>query len=335
MNVENHSTSSIGWRLRCNRRRKDTKGPPCGDTLSPTRNTIFEGKNASFYNILFLSFCYSSGMTLTDITRNSSISSATVAEWYKFFREICALKISDDLRKTKIGAPSLVVQIDETFLRKRKYNAGKKTKDEKESRTIIGGVCIETGEAFSFVVNGGKRETILPVMQKHVHQNSIIHSDGATIYKDLVEIGKQYGWEIAHHDTVIHSKRQWRKFDTEYNKVTTNGVENLWRWLKSKCSGRGTKMDLQIQIHSYLYERKYLSKKEKNGEKFFLFINLMKEFFPGPFSEQKKERKILYYFNNEETEDDEEYDWVDKGDSIEEMPLENSPTSSKSKNPKI
>ena len=70
-------------------------------------------------------------MTLTDITRNSSISSATVAEWYKFFREICALKISDDLRKTKIGAPSLVVQIDETFLRKRKYNAGKKQKTKK------------------------------------------------------------------------------------------------------------------------------------------------------------------------------------------------------------
>lgn len=68
-------------------------------------------------------------------------------------------------------------------------------------------------------------------------------------------------------------------------RVTTNLIENVWRWIKESISGQGTKDDIELDIYSYLYEKQYLRYDQDvrgvPGRRLSTFLGHLKEFHPG------------------------------------------------------
>ena len=89
-----------------------------------------------------------------------------------------------------IGSKGIVAEIDETKLRKRKYNR------------VIGGVeCSAERKIFMLPIEFQNADSIVEIIARHVKPGSIIHTD---LWKDYSCIKSEFG--CFQHRTVNHSK---------------------------------------------------------------------------------------------------------------------------------
>ncbi|KAI2800834.1 hypothetical protein BLOT_012406 [Blomia tropicalis] len=104
----------------------------------------------------------------------------------------------------------------------------------------------------------GGRGLHVQLDESFIHQ---IYTDGASVYQTLNESeGQAFGFNFLNHETVIHKEGQYSR-ESEFEptkRVTTNLIENVWRWVKESVSGQGTKENIEIDIYAYLYEKQYL-----------------------------------------------------------------------------
>ena len=107
-----------------------------------------------------------------------------------------------------------IVELDESlFGKKRKYNRGAPTK-----RIWIFGLVERATRKTVFVpVNDRKKETLIPIIQKHVRRGSKIFHDDWAAYAKL----EQHGYV---HDTVVHA----REFVSPTG-VCTNTIEGKFQ----------------------------------------------------------------------------------------------------------
>ncbi|KCZ75316.1 hypothetical protein H311_03710 [Anncaliia algerae PRA109] len=93
-----------------------------------------------------------------------------------------------------------------------------------------------------------QRETIWPIIFRHIRVGSIITSDGAAIYKGLDKQGYT-------HLTVNHSTN----FVNPINGATTNHVESAWQKLKTGNKLRfGThRSTLALHLAEYSWKREF------------------------------------------------------------------------------
>ena len=125
----------------------------------------------------------------------------------------------------------MTVEIDETFLFRRKYNIGRTLFNERESIWILGGVCRENKEAFAVHVPDRGAETLERLILRHVAQDTRIITDGWRGYVNLQKLG-------FNHATVIHNDHF---VDPNDRTVHTNTIERRWGILKQiipwQCHG--------------------------------------------------------------------------------------------------
>ena len=140
-----------------------------------------------------------------------------------------------------------IVEIDETFVggdAKNKHS-DKKTKNERggtihEKQPVLG-MKERNGNVIAVVVPNRNKETILPIIQETVENDSTIMTDEYTAYKDLK-------FEYLH-NTVNHGAKEY------VNQMAhTNGIENFWSHLKRGIEGIYhwvSKPHLQAYIDEY------------------------------------------------------------------------------------
>ena len=111
-----------------------------------------------------------------------TLSTATIADWLSYCREVCLKTIVKETPKL-IGGAGLTVEIDESKFGKRKYNRGRLI----EGQWVIGGICRETKHIFLAVCPGNKRdaETLLEIINRHVNKHSTIITDCWRAYDKL------------------------------------------------------------------------------------------------------------------------------------------------------
>ena len=155
----------------------------------------------------------------TIIQKFTGHSTKTIADFLVKFRSLLSHSIVFE-SNVMIGGPGIIVEIDETLIsRKNNPWTGKK------GVWVFGGVE-RTGErrVFAQMVPDRTAKTLLEIIKKCIHPDSIIISDCWTAYKSINKKLK------ISHMTVDHSKT----FKDPITGAHTNHIEGTWHALKQK-----------------------------------------------------------------------------------------------------
>ncbi|XP_039960908.1 uncharacterized protein LOC126760723 [Bactrocera neohumeralis] len=220
--------------------------------VSVTIGTWFENVRISVPQVYFLMYCFACRMSREEILREDytndgkTLSSATITDWYSYCREAVVIyQLDHQYEQGKIGGPGKIVQIDESKFGRRKYNKGRHV----EGHWVLG--MIEDGsEDIRLEVCPDNLETadnLIPLIQKHVAEGSIVRTDGWRAYDALTNFGYVHQ-KVNHSDETnpfvsedgVHTQRiasQWRVvkrffYKADYNHTANFAdiiVEYMWR----------------------------------------------------------------------------------------------------------
>jgi hypothetical protein len=166
-------------------------------------------------------------------------SDSTISNWRNYFRDICAEE-SLGFHFKKIGGPNTTVEIDESFVFRRKNHVGRLLTGEREHIWVLGGICRETRQPFAVTVPNRTASTLQDLIQEYVLPGTIIITDGWRGYLGLQAFGYI-------HKTVNHSENFVNPNDRT---VYTNTIERQWGILKQIIPNQ-THQDLR---YTYLAE---------------------------------------------------------------------------------
>lgn len=171
-----------------------------------------------------------------------NVSQVTILSVYGRLRKLCSEKVWAGLLLGE-DANGSIVEIDESYFGKsRKYNKGKVT----QHIWVFGVVDSETGKLLLKCVPNRKKETLVPIMQKHVSPQATIHHDDFSTYRRLQDAGFCHG-------AVNHSKEFKSK-----DGVCTNTIEGVWGLVKNRIrSMHGVRHEhLQDILDEFMYRHK-------------------------------------------------------------------------------
>ena len=106
----------------------------------------------------------------------------------------------------------------------------KESKKQKSGRGPVGkqpllGMRQRGGKLVVQPVPETNKETLLPVITRHVEPDSVVCTDEHRAYATLKQV-------VSHHDSVRHSRKEWAK-----GFVHTNSMESVWAVLKRGIHG--------------------------------------------------------------------------------------------------
>lgn len=201
---------------------KNRKCFQCNDCLNqiyPMAGTIFEGSTTAltlWFHTIFLFASSKNGVSAKEIQRQIGVT-------YK-----CAWRMGHCIRTLMDEGDIMlegIVEMDESLF-------GGKGKGKRgwgaENKTCMFGVIEKGGKIKVQTVAGRTKEVILPLIVSTVMVGTMIHTDEYKLYNVLGEMG--YG-----HESVIHSRFQWRTGDCH-----TNSIEGFWGNLKRSLKGTHT-----------------------------------------------------------------------------------------------
>lgn len=219
-------------RWRCNR---------CKSSVSIFKDTILFNKNLDLPRVIDLIYFWCLNLT-QNITMNEigSHSRDTISSWYRTL-SLQAFYIMRRIVPRKIGGVGHIVEVDEAKFSKRKFNVGRVVR----SPWVIGGIDINTGDAFFREVLFRNQETITSVLQECVEVGTIIVTDCWRGYINISDLGYI-------HYTVNHS----RNFLDPITGANTQAIENRWSVYKRKFRARfiTSRSDLSLMFAEFMFK---------------------------------------------------------------------------------
>ncbi|CAI2732840.1 unnamed protein product [Schistosoma spindalis] len=145
----------------------------------------------------------------------ADVTETSAAQWYEYCRDICAAKMTSIHQS--FGGVGRIVEIDETVVRKRKYNKGRSVKED----WVLGIYDRSSRKGHFQKVTNRQATTIIPIIQEYVLPGTTIYTDDWRAYRCLHRLG------YVHH-FVVHK----RHFVDPTTGVHTNNIEAMWSRLK-------------------------------------------------------------------------------------------------------
>jgi transposase-like protein len=208
-------TERAGGFYRCNQ---------CKEDFTVRTGTIFERSHVPLHKWVYAMYLL--------VTARKGISSMQMAKeigitqksaWFVLhrLREACG---GNDLSKLK-G----IIEIDETFIggkeankhENKKLKAGRGT----AGKTVVFAMRERGGRTVAMPIANTDKETIHPLIVKHVEAGSMLNTDEAGAYHGIK--ARSFG-----HETVCHGAGEFVRGDT-----TTNGIESVFAVLKRGLTG--------------------------------------------------------------------------------------------------
>jgi hypothetical protein len=191
--------------------------------------------------------------TIEETARETEINPKTIGNIFLQLKLAIYLHMIIQNRSHKIGGPGKNVEIDETFVSKRKYNVGRMC----SSYWVVGGICDETNEmviAWTFCRDSTVMKTRI---LEHIAPGTTIATYGWKAYNVIDtddELRDQYN-----HKTVNH-KHEFVASDGTH----TQKIERLWGEFKQwKRRRRGFQLqDLDYYIQEFLWRREIQTAKK-------------------------------------------------------------------------
>ena len=218
----------------------------CRKRISIFNGTIFSNAKLNCNQIMELSYFWLSKATRKQLKTYTNITPANITRWTQTFRTIVTQEIQ--MCETKIGGPDIIVEIDESLFYKNRQN-------KSEQLWVFGGIeRTPEKQIFATICKDRTADTLLNLIQKYVHPNSIIYSD---MFKSYDQIFTRLG--IRHHQINHSQGMRMIDFDETSNELKiyhTNNIEATWHVLKDSIPKRNqNKKDLPKHLMEQIWRR--------------------------------------------------------------------------------
>lgn len=215
---------------------------------------MFSNSNLPFETIIYVLYWWSHSRSTPFslmIKEQEGLTPATTTRWRNKLLQLVARDLRNE--PVLIGGPGFRVAVDETKFK---------------GKTVLGGICWESGEVFVCVIPDLSRGTIFRKLREYVLPGSEVHTDGFASYATLAYIrGAHY-----FHKVVIHS----REFKNRRTGACTNTIESVWAVMKQWASEeRGFSRG---RLETFLEEVMWRSR--QHGDIFEAVLALVRRFHP-------------------------------------------------------
>jgi len=152
----------------------------------------------------------------TRTSRLTGISRRTISDIYNKLRsKVYELTLLDE----KFSGE---VEVDESYFGPRRIR-GKRGRGAKGKIPVIG-LLKRDGKVYTSVINNCEKETLMPIIQGKILEESTIYTDGWKSYDSLVLKGYK-------HYRIFHSKNEFAR-----GKNHVNGIESFWSYAKRRIA---------------------------------------------------------------------------------------------------
>lgn len=207
---------------------KDYRCKTCTRKYNALTGTIFQNTKLSlqkWFIAIYKLITSKKGISSLQLSEDLGITQKSA--WYMLskIRETLKTTIDESLQINGI------VEVDETYIggkNKNRHGIKKVKKSQGRSvktKTPIVGILSRNDKLLTFVVKDTRKDTIQPLINKHVPKSSILITDTFNAYSGLEE--------TYNHITVKHSGRSY-KTDKYFH---TNSIEGFWSLLKRTITG--------------------------------------------------------------------------------------------------
>ncbi|GFR00157.1 DDE_Tnp_IS1595 domain-containing protein [Trichonephila clavata] len=210
------------------------------------------------------------------------MSWATMVDFYSRLREVA--EIIGSHHDKLLGGPGKTILLDETFLTKRKYNKGRKTKTI-WTQVVLGIYCRDDKEGIFFWLMGEKKD-LSPRIARHCNpETSVICTYSATQYHNINKL-----FNDAIHKTTNHKKGEFVNKTDKLN--TINPLENENRHFKKSIVSRKSEKSRIQYMALHFYRRTRLNTLKSLDAKVQMFLEVTSWVFPGYGKEGLQLKKI-------------------------------------------
>lgn len=212
----------------------------CGDNLYPTAGTVFQDTRTplqTWFYAIYLFVTTRHGVSGKELQRQLGVTYKTAWRMGHMIREQMTMS---DFK----GLLSGHVEADETYVGGKR--PGKRGRGA-AGKTVVMGVKERGGPVKATVVPNAKTESLRTVINETVGKGSYVSTDEWAAYNLLTGDGFTHG-------RVNHSAKQWQAKDFLNDEwISTNGIENFWKQLKTSI--RSTHVSVSQQhMPKYLGE---------------------------------------------------------------------------------
>ena len=235
--------------------------PQCQTTLPLFYNSFFQTCRSNYHLYLKIIYCFSQDYDLKQTYQETKMNNDSICDLFFSLRLKCFSFYKKNQKK--IGGLGLEVQVDETFLSKRKNNKGRYT----SKYWVVGGICQATNEIFLVPTLERNEETLKEIIFENVEFGSFIITD---CWKGYNFFDKNNPNPYTH-DSVNHKEN----FINPITGSHTQSIERLWLEFKMmKKKRRGLKIDnLDFYIGEFIFRKNILN---KSSDKFLEILKIIK-----------------------------------------------------------
>jgi len=233
-------------------------------------------------------------MNVTKASYHCQVSNHTAIEFYQKMREICFITVQHD--KFQIGGSDDIVEVDETHMYTRKYHVGRLL--QQRQVWVFGGKSRKTGDSFVVQIENKRKDTLWPLMQEYISQDTFIMSDGHRSYRNCNVLGfKGHAW-VNHRQNFVRPGREFiinihhtlrgvnvgqrrGQVQDKWVKVHTNIVERHWKELKRHVRTVTADDSIEMFLAEFMYRHNILRKLEVKGQQFKRIMEDIRRVYPG------------------------------------------------------
>ena len=158
----------------------------CCKKVSIRSGSWFHGYNLTLKQILCITYFWIYKVDQEFVKQELSISNQKIVNWYNYCREVCVSIPEKD--SELIGGEGVVVEIDESKFRKRKYHKGRHV----EGQWGFGGIERESKKCFFVTVEDCSQRTLLQIIKDNIKPGTTIISDYWKAYHCLDQEGFEH-----------------------------------------------------------------------------------------------------------------------------------------------
>lgn len=188
----------------------------CGNHVHPMAGTIYQDSRTPlklWFHATFLMASTRCGISAKQLQREIGVTYKTA---WRMFWQIRSLLEED-------GEPfSEQVEMDHTYIGGRRRGQGR---GYVENKTPVLGVVQRKGRVRATPVDNVRRQSVMPIVRKHVLPRAIIYTDEGREFAGLRKRG--YAHRRIHHSSQVYVKGD----------VHTNTIDGFWSLVKRGISG--------------------------------------------------------------------------------------------------
>ena len=215
----------------------------CKAQRSIRLNSWTRGSHLSLRKLAMLLACWIDGRAVHIAAEDCGVNRLTVLSYYAEFRRVAGERYHKDIAMNPLGGPGIILQVDESYFGKPKYNIGKAW--ALPPLWVFGIVDTHSRRVMLEAVEDRSSGTLVPMIDSTSAPGSRVWSDQWKGYSGLDDAGLD-------HDTVNHSVN----FVSE-DGVHTQMIESTWAAVKGFLRGRHIKARSTVMehVHEWCFRR--------------------------------------------------------------------------------